>query len=234
MNMEIPPVHEQWKFLEGTDHLCQNVVSLFSDEFTFVRVLANLLIEQENDLGIPVTLPIKLIEDKFYAEYWRRAASYSKNHTRSLGLEPVLHRPVCFPSVVGERSIFGIDFECGTPVRRSSAFIAAQLSLIENAMLHWRFQNVLSSELMDFLFDGRGNDDVVTLRSYIPYCLRNLWRSIRISPDAMRRSMSRPRSKSPRRRSKPPTAASGSRGPRSSPSTPPGAPSRASPRDERR
>jgi hypothetical protein len=168
--MSAPSADSQIRFLVDIQNLLDDGLFVASYKFALLLSLCDLSVENGDDSGVPLMIPIASIAEKFIQYYWRQTVPYpSPVETRVLrqntGAQAAVLNSVkmaraghtgSLPLLMQRPKWKALKSEVGRTVR---------------VMPLWKLQTIGRKQL-DFLYDNTETAGCITLKPGVAYCFR--------------------------------------------------------------
>ena len=167
----------QVKFLSNLQRLLAEGSFVATYKYALLLSIAELAVENGDDIGSELTISTKSIAEKFIAFYWRQASPFmAKNPDveQSILLQNTGRQAAVISYILEARQQHGDSLACIQSDPSIWNRLVRKVDDTVRKMPLWRLQTV-GSESFDFLYPNVGRGNSITLRPGIATCFRKFY-----------------------------------------------------------
>lgn len=169
-----PSPEEQFQFVRNVQRLLDEGRQSSTYKFALLRALADLSVEQGDDSGAPLVLPVTAIAEKFIAYYWRHVSPLdSVAGEPSPIIRQTRDRPLKILSAIKrEQAALGESLERVKRNKKEYSRLVAEVAKEIKEMPLWKLQTLVPTRKLEFLYENRQGRDFIELKPGVACCFR--------------------------------------------------------------
>lgn len=175
--MSPPTPEQQLNFLTNLQRLMAEGQFVATYKYALLLALADIAIEAGDDSGEPLTVPTKLIAEKFIQYYWRQVVPYVPKADPTAGevlRQNTGRQAAVIRQVLEARQRYDGSLVAAQRDRAAWKSLVREVDQVVRQMPLWKLQTVGRSSF-DFLYENRGKGTTIELRPGVAYCLRRFY-----------------------------------------------------------
>jgi hypothetical protein len=168
--VSVPSADSQIRFLVDIQSLLDDGQFVASYKFALLLSLCDLSVENGDDSGRALVVPISSIAEKFIQYYWRQAIPYSSPVEARVLRQNTRNQATVLNSVEAARA--GHTGSLPLLMRRAEwKRLRRKVARTVKGMPLWKLQTI-GRERLDFLYENRETAGSIILKSGVAYCFR--------------------------------------------------------------
>lgn len=172
-----PTAEQQITFLTNLQRLLAEGQFVATYKYALLLALADIAVESGDNSGEPLTVPTKLIAEKFIQYYWRQVVPYLPKADPMTGQvlrQNTGKQAAIIRQVLVARQQFGDSRVAAQRNKSAWKSLLQDVDQVVRQMPLWKLQTVGRSSL-DFLYENRHKGTAIELRPGVAYCLRRFY-----------------------------------------------------------
>jgi len=169
-----PSSEDQVRFLADLQRLLSEGQFVATYKYALLMTLADLAVERGDDSGNTLTVPTKLIAEKFITYYWRQTKPYPSKPEVGILRQNTGQQSAVIRQLEQARAKHGHSLLRLQSQTRQWRSLVSAVERVVVVMPLWKLQTV-GKERLDFLYATSSTSGQIDLKPGVAYCLRKFY-----------------------------------------------------------